>query len=79
MINQLAAARVSDKTVICSLPACIPNGMGFISKGSLTVMINNLAAGRQGDVTTHPGCVAPIGAPKGTVLPPCSPNVIIGG
>jgi uncharacterized Zn-binding protein involved in type VI secretion len=79
MINNLPAARVSDKTVICSLPTCVPNGPGVIAKGSATVMINSLAAARQGDASAHTGCAAPIPSPTGKILPPCSPTVIIGG
>lgn len=79
MINNLPAARVTDITVICSLPTCVPNGPGMVAKGSGTVMINNLPAARMGDLTSHLSCVAPIPSPTGKILPPCSPTVIIGG
>ncbi len=79
MINKLPAARVTDQTVICSLPTCVPGGPGLIAKGSATVKINSMPAARAGDLTSHPACVAPIPSPTGKVLPPCSPTVMIGG
>jgi uncharacterized Zn-binding protein involved in type VI secretion len=79
MINNMPAARVSDTSSPCTLPGCIPAGPGMISKGSMTVMIENLPAARSGDMTAHSTCVAPIPGPTGTIQPPCSPTVQIGG
>jgi uncharacterized Zn-binding protein involved in type VI secretion len=79
MIGGLGAARVSDKTVTCSLPTCVPGGPGVIGKGSATVKVNNLAAARMGDTTMHAACAAPIPGLTGKILPPCCPTVIIGG
>ena len=79
VINKLPAARVSDITVPCTLPSCVPGGPGMVAKGSATVLISKLPAARAGDLTSHPACVAPIPGPTGKILPPCSPTVIIGG
>jgi len=79
LINNMQAAVVGTTSAPCSLPTCVPNGPGMIAKGSTTVMIGNLPAARSGDLTSHPGCVAPIPSPTGTVQPPCSPTVMIGG
>jgi uncharacterized Zn-binding protein involved in type VI secretion len=79
LIGKLPAARVTDITVPCTLPTCVPNGPGMIAKGSGTVMICKLPAARLGDLTTHAACVAPIPSPTGKILPPCCPTVIIGG
>jgi uncharacterized Zn-binding protein involved in type VI secretion len=79
LIGGKPAARVSDTTVICSLPSCVPAGPGMISKGSATVMIGGLPAARVNDLTAHASCVAPIPSPTGKVLPPGCPTVIIGG
>jgi uncharacterized Zn-binding protein involved in type VI secretion len=79
MIGGSPAARVTDTTVICSLPSCVPNGPGMIAKGSGKVVINKLAAARSGDMTSHTGCVAPIPSPTGKIIPPCCPKVQIGG
>ena len=66
-------------TAPCTLPGCIPNGPGIIAKGSATVLIGGLPAARINDLTTHPGCVAPIPGPVGKILPPGCPTVLIGG
>ncbi len=79
LIGKMPAARVTDKTVICTLAACVPGGPGLIVKGSFTVLIQGLPAARLGDDTVHASCVAPIPAPAGKILPPCCPTVIIGG
>jgi uncharacterized Zn-binding protein involved in type VI secretion len=80
MINGLPAARVTDMTIICSLPGCVPGGPGMIAMGSATVMISKLPAARAGDMTTHAACAAAtIPMPTGIILPPCSPTVMIGG
>lgn len=78
-INYMMAARVGDTSVPCLLPGCVPAGPGVISKGSMTVMIENMPAARANDMTAHSSCVAPIPAPVGKVMPPCSTNVNIGG
>ena len=79
LIGNLPAARVTDQTLPCMLVPCVPAGPGIIVKGSATVMINNLPAARLGDMTSHPSCVAPIPSPTGQIIPPCCPNVMIGG
>jgi uncharacterized Zn-binding protein involved in type VI secretion len=66
-------------TAPCSLPSCVPAGPGMIALGSGTVLIGGLPAARMGDMTAHTSCVAPIPMPTGKVLPPCCPNVLIGG
>lgn len=79
MIGGMPAARVSDMTTPCTLPACVPAGPGLIAKGSVTVLVENLPAARAGDLSNHPTCVAPIPGPAGNVLPPGCPTVMIGG
>jgi uncharacterized Zn-binding protein involved in type VI secretion len=79
LIGGMPAARVTDTTVICSLPSCVPGGPGMISQGSGTVMIGGLPAARVNDMTAHASCVAPIPGPVGKVLPPGCPTVMIGG
>jgi uncharacterized Zn-binding protein involved in type VI secretion len=79
LIGNMPAARMSDQTMICSLPGCVPAGPGMILKGSMTVMISNLPAARVGDPTLHASCVAPIPGPSGTIMPPGCPTVMIGG
>ena len=78
LIGKLPAARLTDITKICTLPACIPAGPGIIIKGSPTVLIGKLPAARLLDQTIHPTCVAPIPGPTGKVLFPCCPTVLIG-
>ena len=79
MIGNMPAARVTDMTILCSLPSCVPGGPGMISKGSSTVLIGNLPAARVNDLTLHAACVAPIPSPVGKILPPGCPTVMIGG
>lgn len=79
LIGNQPAARVTDTTVICTLPACVPGGPGIVVKGSATVLIQGLPAARVGDLTSHPVCVAPIPGPVGKILPPGCPTVLIGG
>lgn len=79
LIGNMPAARVTDTTLICSLPGCIPGGPGMISKGSATVLVGGMPAARINDLTLHPACVAPIPSPVGKILPPGCPTVMIGG
>lgn len=79
MINNMPAARATDTTTPCTLPGCVPGGPGMIAKGSGTVMIENMPAARSDDITSHTSCVAPIPAPVGKILGPCSTDVQIGG
>lgn len=79
MINNLQAAVVTSMTKPCKMPTCVPNGPGIVAKGSATVMIGMLPAARMGDVVAFAGCVAPIPSPTGKIIPPCSPDVIVGG
>ena len=79
MINNMPAAVMGTQTTPCTLPTCVPGGPGMIMKGSATVMITMKPAARANDITSHTACVAPIPAPVGKVMPPCSPTVMIGG
>ena len=79
MIGGMPAARLTDQTQPCLIPACIPGGPGIIGKGSATVMIDKLPAARVGDMTQHPACVGPIPGPTGTIIGPGCPTVMIGG
>jgi len=78
-INNLEAATVTSQTKPCTIPPCVPNGPGMVSKGSSSVLFCNLPAARLGDMVAWSGCVAPIPSPTGKIIPPCSPTVIIGG
>ena len=78
-IGGMSAAVQFDQTAPCVLPTCVPNGPGIIMKCSMTVFCGNLPAARVNDLTSHPGCVAPIPSPIGKVLPPGCPTVMIGG
>ena len=78
-INMLEAAVVTSQTKPCTMPTCVPGGPGMVAKGSMTVKINFLPAARMGDMVMFASCVAPIPSPTGKIIPPCSPNVIIGG
>lgn len=79
LIGNMPAARVTDMSVPCMLPGCVPAGPGLIVKGSVTVFIGGLPAARANDLTAHLSCIAPIPAPVGKVLPPCCPTVLVGG
>jgi uncharacterized Zn-binding protein involved in type VI secretion len=79
LIGSLPAARVTDMTMPCMLPGCIPAGPGMIMMGSTTVLISNMPAARVGDQTLHASCVAPIPSPMGQIMPPGCPTVMIGG
>ena len=78
LIGGMAAARLSDKTVPCMIPSCVPGGPGVIAMASTSVMIGGLAAARVGDQTSHVACVGPIPGPLGKILPPGCPTVLIG-
>ncbi len=79
LINKLPAAVVNSMTQPCLLPSCVPAGPGFVLKGSMSVFTGGLPAARLNDIVNFPSCVAPIPSPFGKIIPPCSPNVIIGG
>ena len=79
MINNLQAAVVTSMTKPCMMPSCVPGGPGIIAKGSATVLIGMMPAARLGDMVAFASCVAPIPSPTGKIIPPCSPNVIVGG
>jgi uncharacterized Zn-binding protein involved in type VI secretion len=79
MINNLPAAVLTSMTKPCMLASCVPAGPGMVGKGSGTVLIGGLPAARANDLVLFPSCVAPIPSPTGKILPPCSPNVMIGG
>lgn len=78
-IDGMQAAVVGSKTAECMLPSCVPNGPGIIAKGSSSVFHCGLPAARVNDISSHPGCVAPIPGPTGKVMPPGSTTVTIGG
>nr|HEX4313317.1 PAAR domain-containing protein [Kofleriaceae bacterium] len=77
-INHLPAATLMSQSEPCSHVGCAPNGPGVVARGSAKVLIGNQPAARAGDLVHHAGCVAPIPSPTGTILGPCSPNVLIG-
>lgn len=79
LIGNMPAARMTDMSVPCMLPGCIPAGPGMIAKGSSSVLIGNMPAARVSDMSSHPTCVAPIPSPVGKILPPGCPTVMIGG
>jgi len=79
LINNLPAVRVTDQTVPCTVPPCVPAGPGMIAMGSMTVLIENFPAARKDDLVAFTSCVAPIPSPTGKIMPPCSPDVEIGG
>jgi uncharacterized Zn-binding protein involved in type VI secretion len=78
-IGGMPAARVTDETEPCDIPACIPGGPGVITEGSATVTINGLPAARLFDITTHEACVGPIPGPTGMIIGPGCETVLIGG
>lgn len=78
MIGKKAAARMSDLTVSCLLPGCVPGGPGMVAVASTTVRIGGLFAARVGDQTSHVACVGPIPGPLGKIVPPGCPTVLIG-
>ncbi|MGD8383506.1 MAG: PAAR domain-containing protein [Syntrophobacterales bacterium] len=79
LIGGQPAARVGSMTGPCTTAGCVPAGPGNVVLGSFTVMIGGMPAARVGDMTMHSSCVAPIPGPKGTILPPGCPTVMIGG
>jgi uncharacterized Zn-binding protein involved in type VI secretion len=82
IVNNLPMATVTSNTPTCEgeKAGCIPGGPGIIVKGSSTVFANNgLPVARLGDIVAFATCVGPIPGPTGKIIPPCSPNVIVGG
>ncbi len=79
LIQNMPAARVTDTSVPCMLPGCVPAGPGMIAKGSMTVLTGNMPQARANDLTAHASCVAPIPSPVGKVMPPCATTVLVGG
>jgi len=77
-VDKKAAARQTDKSKPCMLASCVPAGPGMIAKASMTVKINMLGAAREGDLSAHPACVAPIPSPTGKILAFCSQTVKMG-
>jgi uncharacterized Zn-binding protein involved in type VI secretion len=78
LIGGMPAARMTDQTMPCMLPGCIPAGPGMIIKGGMTTLISNMPAARVTDQTLHSSCVAPIPGPMGMIMPPGEPTVLIG-
>ena len=68
-VNGKPATRVTDNG---KHSGCCGSNTWIAQKGSSTVMINNLAAHRQGDQVQHCGGI-------GQSIAPCSPNVMTGG
>ncbi len=79
LIGNMPAARVGDMTQPCVTPPCVPAGPANIAMGSTKCIIDMMPAARMGDMTAHTSCVAPIPSPTGKILPPCCPQVLIGG
>ena len=79
LIGGQPAATVGSTTGPCMTAGCVPAGPGNVVMGSATVMVGGMPAARITDMTMHPTCVAPIPGPKGTILPPGCPTVMIGG
>lgn len=79
MIDHAPAAVMGDMTAPCMLPSCVPAGPGMITMTSMTVKFAMRGAARDGDMTAHISCVAPIPCPTGEVMSPCSVTVKIGG
>jgi uncharacterized Zn-binding protein involved in type VI secretion len=78
-INGLPAATLASTSEPCSKLGCVPSAPGVVARGSARVLFDGRPAARAGDLVHHAGCVAPVPSPTGTILPPCSPNVVIGG
>jgi uncharacterized Zn-binding protein involved in type VI secretion len=78
LINNLPAAVVTTQTIPCSIPGCVPGGPGIVILGSMSVITGGFPAARMGDPVAFPTCIGPIPGPTGKIIPPCSPNVIIG-
>ena len=73
LIGGQPAWRATVDTHVCPLSnGPQPHGGGFVAKGSLTVLINNMPAARQGDQVMEGG-----GGPN-AIAAGC-PTVIIGG
>ena len=58
LIGNMPAARVTDTSLPCMLPGCVPAGPGMISLGSFTVLTGNMPQARMNDMTAHMSCVA---------------------
>src|SRR5687767_6863973 len=72
LIGNMPAWRATSDTHACPLSdGPKPHVGGVVVKGSLTVLINNLPAARQGDTIVEAG-------PPNTIVAGC-PTVIIGG
>ena len=79
MIGGKQATIVTSMSKPCMLPSCVPAGPGIVMKGSMTVMITCLPAGRLQDMVAFAACVAPIPSPTGKIVGPGVPTVMIGG
>ena len=72
LIGGQPAWRALSDTHTCPLTTgVVPHVGGVVTKGSTTVLINNLPAARQGDIITEAG-------PPNTIAVGC-PTVVIGG
>jgi uncharacterized Zn-binding protein involved in type VI secretion len=78
-INNLPAATLASMSEPCTHIGCVPAPPGVVARGSAKVVIDGQPAARLGDAVHHAGCVAPIPSPTGSIVGPCSPNVLIGG
>lgn len=79
MIGGKQATIVTAMTKPCTIPPCVPAGPGLVTKGSMTVMITCLPAGRLQDMVAFASCVAPIPSPTGKIVGPGVATVMIGG
>ena len=79
MIGGKQATVVTSMTKPCTIPPCVPAGPGMVVKGSMTVLITCLPAGRVQDLVAFTSCVAPIPSPTGKIVGPGVPTVQIGG
>lgn len=78
-VEKMPAAIVTDNSMPCMLPSCVPAGPGMVAMGSGTVMITKKPAARANDMTSHTSCVAPIPSPVGKIMGPCSTVVKTNG
>jgi uncharacterized Zn-binding protein involved in type VI secretion len=73
MGSMISGAAAGADIHVCSVPLPIPpHGPGVVVNGSMTVLINNLPAARQGDTI-----VEAVGPPNSVAMG--CPTVMIGG
>ncbi len=79
-VNGKMFARATDTSIPCDAEkgGCPPAGPGMIAKGSMTVMVESMPAGRKDDIAAFASCVGPIPMPTAKVSSG-SGDVIVGG